>query len=101
MIKDLPLLGAVIDETLRMHPPAPAGFPRRVPPDGIRLEDGVFIPPEMTVSCPTWTIQNGEINQFLFSTFILHFIPSTSMTDLFVQIREISPTHLHGIHTVG
>jgi cytochrome P450 len=39
----LPILSAVIDETLRLHPPAIAGIPRITPPEGATI-DGLFVP---------------------------------------------------------
>jgi len=58
-IATLPLLDAIIQETLRMHPPVPSGLPRDTPREGMYI-DGVFIPPDTHVSCPTWTIQRDE-----------------------------------------
>jgi cytochrome P450 len=39
----LPILNAVIDETLRLHPPAIAGMPRITPPEGATI-DGLSLP---------------------------------------------------------
>ncbi|KAL4950529.1 cytochrome P450 [Aspergillus filifer] len=60
-VKSLPLLEAVINETLRMHPPVPGGMPRSTPPAGAHL-GSVYIPENTTVSCPTWTIQMDPEN---------------------------------------
>lgn len=40
---DLPVLAAVINEALRLHPAAPASLPRVVPPQG-RVLNGIYIP---------------------------------------------------------
>ena len=58
-IATLPLLDAIIQETLRMHPPVPSGLTRETPPEGMYISN-VFIPPDTHVSCPTWTLQRDE-----------------------------------------
>jgi cytochrome P450 len=42
-VKNLPYLGACINETLRMMPPAPGNFTRMVPPDGGSI-NGRWVP---------------------------------------------------------
>lgn len=42
-VVNLPILNAITDETLRLHPSAPASLPRSVPSDG-RVIDGQFMP---------------------------------------------------------
>lgn len=42
-ISELPLLDAVVNEALRLHPAAPASLPRETPVGG-RMLNGVFIP---------------------------------------------------------
>jgi cytochrome P450 len=39
----LPILTAVIEETMRLHPPAIAGMPRATPPEGATI-DGLYVP---------------------------------------------------------
>jgi cytochrome P450 len=51
----LKYLNAVIEEILRIYPPAAAGAPRYSP--GF-VVDGVYIPRGMTVSVDTWTIHH-------------------------------------------
>ncbi|RAK94837.1 cytochrome P450 [Aspergillus ibericus CBS 121593] len=50
-IAHLPHLNAIINETLRLHPPVAASLQRKTPPEGITI-DGVYIPGNMTVMCP-------------------------------------------------
>lgn len=64
VLRELPLLEAVINETLRMHPAVPGGMPRLTPKEGLYLES-IYIPGGTTVSCPTWTIQMGEHSLFV------------------------------------
>ncbi|EON67623.1 hypothetical protein W97_06766 [Coniosporium apollinis CBS 100218] len=51
---NLPLLNAVIQETLRKHSPVPAGLMRTAPPGG-RMMEGYFVPEKTVVSVPSWT----------------------------------------------
>jgi cytochrome P450 len=48
-VANLPVLDAVIQEALRLHPAAPASLPRDTPPGG-RVLNGIFVP--QGVSCP-------------------------------------------------
>lgn len=51
----LPHLNGFINETLRLHPPIPDVIPRKTPPEGIHVKD-VFIPGNMTVFSPQWSM---------------------------------------------
>lgn len=73
-IQGLPLLAAVIDETLRMHPSVPSGLPRVTPPEGLQL-GGTYIPGKTTVSCPTWTIQRSEWTPLYSGKIVSCYIP--------------------------
>ncbi|KAL6245307.1 hypothetical protein RBB50_008082 [Rhinocladiella similis] len=53
---DLPVLAAVINEALRLHPAAPASLPRVVPPQG-RVLNGIYIPEKTVVSAQCYTTQ--------------------------------------------
>jgi cytochrome P450 len=48
-IIDLPVLDALIQEGLRLHPAAPASLPRETPSGG-RVLNGVFIPEKVRIA---------------------------------------------------
>lgn len=52
------LLDAVINETLRVHPPVPSGTQRVTPPEGLRIGD-VHIPGNTIVQVPSYTVFRG------------------------------------------
>ena len=54
-LEELPLLNAVIEETLRLYGAAPGGIPRAVPEGGAHL-DGYFIPQGTTVTTQAYTL---------------------------------------------
>ncbi|KAM3073526.1 hypothetical protein ACMFMG_004580 [Clarireedia jacksonii] len=56
-ISSLPYLDAVVQEGLRIQPPVQGGIQRVTPSDGLRLDDGTFIPGETIVSIPTMPLQ--------------------------------------------
>ncbi|KAF2495828.1 cytochrome P450 monooxygenase [Lophium mytilinum] len=58
---DLPYLNACIEETLRIHPPVPAGPPRSVPPGGDTI-DGFWVPGGTTVSVGQWSACHDPAN---------------------------------------
>ncbi|RAH55977.1 L-ornithine-N5-monooxygenase [Aspergillus piperis CBS 112811] len=58
-IANLPHLNAIINETLRLHPPAAVSLQRKTPPEGITIE-GVYIPGNMTVMCPQYVLGRDE-----------------------------------------
>jgi cytochrome P450 family 628 len=66
-IAKLPLLEAIKNEALRLHPPAPSGLPREVPNSGIHIDE-IYIPGDTVVSVPTWTIQRGTSSPILQNT---------------------------------
>lgn len=61
MIKDLPYLQAVINESLRYHSTSGIGLPRLVPPEspGVTI-DGYFFPPGTSLSVPTYSIHHSK-----------------------------------------
>jgi cytochrome P450 len=58
-LTQLPLLDGILQETLRMHPPVPTGMTRNTPITGAQIGD-VFVPGDVIVSVPTWSMQRDE-----------------------------------------
>ena len=62
MVRDLPYLSAVVNETLRFHSTSGIGLPRQIPPDaekGLRYKDYYF-PPGTVLSVPTYSIHHSK-----------------------------------------
>ncbi|KAF2264315.1 cytochrome P450 [Lojkania enalia] len=58
----LPLLSAVLHETLRLHPPAPNGLPRLVPEGGCSIGGFLDIPSGIRVSAQAYSLhRNAEV----------------------------------------
>ncbi|KAE8324399.1 cytochrome P450 [Aspergillus sergii] len=55
---DLPILNAVIHESLRLYGPAPGAMPRSPPPDGATL-CGYYIPPSAVVVTQNWSLHGN------------------------------------------
>ena len=61
MVRDLPYLSAVVNETLRYHSTSGIGLPREVPPDSQGLHyNGYYFPPGTVVSVPTYSIHHSK-----------------------------------------
>lgn len=60
-ISRLPYLRAVMDESLRIHPPLPAGI-NRVVPEGGAIIDGQFVPEGTVLQVPGWAAFHVEDN---------------------------------------
>ena len=54
-MQKLPYLNACINEALRLYPPQPSGLLRLTPPSGITIA-GTYIPADVIVKAPHWTI---------------------------------------------
>ncbi|KAK7424018.1 hypothetical protein QQX98_000628 [Neonectria punicea] len=54
-LSKLKYLQAVIDEAMRLYPAVPSGLQRMTPPEGLKIGD-TFIPGNMTVQVPTYTL---------------------------------------------
>jgi cytochrome P450 len=52
---DSKFLGAIIYETLRLHPSVPSGVLRQTPAAGLMIKNA-FIPGGVTISTPTWSL---------------------------------------------
>ncbi|RDL29909.1 Uncharacterized protein BP5553_10536 [Venustampulla echinocandica] len=66
---DSKFLCAIINETLRLHPPVPSGVLRQTPSAGLMIKN-TFIPSGVTISTPTWSLSRLEsafpkANEFL------------------------------------
>jgi cytochrome P450 len=57
----LPYFNAVVEEGLRIHPPAPVGFLRTVPKGGAYI-DGEFIPEGISVATTHWASSHNADN---------------------------------------
>lgn len=58
-LEDLPLLNAVIDETLRLYGAAPGGLPRNVPAEGADIA-GYYMPGGTIVTTQAYTIHRDD-----------------------------------------
>lgn len=58
-LRDLPHLNALINETLRIHPPVPSGGYRQTPSEGLTIA-GQYIPGHTTIVAPRYTIGRLE-----------------------------------------
>ncbi|KAF2653512.1 putative benzoate 4-monooxygenase cytochrome P450 [Lophiostoma macrostomum CBS 122681] len=58
-LQSLPLLNALINETLRLHPPVPTGPLRQTPSEGLRIGN-IHIPGDVQISAPLWSLGRLE-----------------------------------------
>lgn len=70
-VSELPYLDAVINETLRLHPPVPSGLQRITPPEGLFIGE-TFVPGNTVVQAPSHTMFRGAS---LHSPFFFPFAP--------------------------
>ncbi|KAK4238258.1 benzoate 4-monooxygenase [Achaetomium macrosporum] len=61
MVRDLPYLSAVVNETLRVHSTSGIGLPRLIPHDreGVWIK-GYYFPPGTVLSVPTYSIHHSK-----------------------------------------
>ncbi|KAK4212553.1 cytochrome P450 [Rhypophila decipiens] len=61
MVRDLPYLSAVVNETLRHHSTSGIGLPREIPPGspGIHI-NGYYFPPGTVLSVPTYSVHHSK-----------------------------------------
>lgn len=55
----LKYLQACIDEALRVMPVVPSGPQRVTPPEGLEIDEDLFIPGDTIVQVPTYTLHRG------------------------------------------
>jgi cytochrome P450 len=107
-LEKLPLLNAVIEETLRLYGAAPSGLPRSVPPGGVTI-DGQIIPAGTTVTTQAYTYHRDPK---LFPRPLEQVFPtlSTSVNGPLTKHRfrpsrwlnnEISPAAKKAFHPLG
>ena len=81
-------LNAVIDETLRLHPPVPDGVYRLTPPEGLQIGE-TFVPGNVTVINPIYTVQRSA------SSFVdpTSFLPErwTTRPELILNRKAFAP----------
>jgi cytochrome P450 family 628 len=58
LLSDLPYLGGVINESLRLHALAPSGLQRMTPREGVTIA-GTYIPGDTVVTVPTHILHRG------------------------------------------
>lgn len=61
MVRDLPYLNCILNETLRHHCTSGIGLPRQIPPQspGVTIQ-GHYFPPGTVLSVPTYTIHHSK-----------------------------------------
>lgn len=94
-VLDLPVLAAVINEALRLHPAAPASLPRVVPTDG-RVLNGVFIPEQVRFEFRTLSYRlTANHTSSSRRLWCLHNVIPPSVT------RPYFPTQMHLFLSAG
>ncbi|KAF3407915.1 Isotrichodermin C-15 hydroxylase [Talaromyces pinophilus] len=66
---NLPFLQAVLQESLRLYPPAPNAFPRRTPAPG-QVICGRFVPAKTAVGIHQWSANRSSRNFYLPDRFV-------------------------------
>lgn len=86
----LKLLEALVNETLRLHPPVPSGTQRMTPPEGIFIEDQ-YIPGDVMVCIPTHTMFRGKTSPFYAELRVLSFLLTLLDDRVFERPQEFLP----------
>ena len=68
-LQHLPHLNAVINETLRLHPPVPTTLQRLTPPEGIEI-NGTKIPGNTVIWCPQYATCRSKLPSLILSAII-------------------------------
>jgi cytochrome P450 len=63
-------LDAVINETMRLHPPVPSGVQRQTPREGLLVGE-IFIPGNTIVQVPFHTMFRGMMTPMLYPTVLI------------------------------
>lgn len=66
---NLPFLHAVLQESLRLYPPAPNSFPRKTPAPG-QIICGKFVPANTAVGIHQWSANRSSQNFYLPDSFV-------------------------------
>lgn len=71
LLSKLEYLQACVNETLRLWPPVTSGTQRMTPPEGLQVGDA-FIPGNMLVQIPTYTVHRGKHSRLFVCHGYLH-----------------------------
>lgn len=66
-VRNMEILNGIINETLRLYPPAPTSLWRLTPPEGLWLDEETYIPGNVTVSTPHYVLGRSKPVSFLFA----------------------------------
>jgi hypothetical protein len=83
-----PYLTGIINEALRLHPPVPSGLQRLTPPEGAVIA-GRYIPGDMNVTTPTYSLHRGKSRPLRTNRLILTLVPEDARA--FARPNEFIP----------
>lgn len=91
-------LNAIINETLRLHPPVPTGGYRQSPPGGLTV-DGIYVPGNVTIVTPRYSLARLESSYESAS----QWIPDrwTTRPDMIKDVRGFAPFSQGRFNCVG
>ncbi|WPH03318.1 cytochrome P450 [Acrodontium crateriforme] len=97
-LQDCKHLQSIIDESMRLHPPVPDGVYRMTPPEGLQIGEH-YIPPNVTVIMPTYTVHRSpksfeQPNEFIPERW-------TSRPELVKDKRSFMPFNVGTYSCVG